>query len=114
MYMIRWLLRFGEFDPIGFSELTADQRARLPDEYEACMHLLSDEAVYSCGEALEPSLSRCGIVGRYIVRAASLFPYWGWVRERGYRFVADRRSVWGRFRSCEHIERGGISGSQSE
>jgi predicted DCC family thiol-disulfide oxidoreductase YuxK len=112
MYMVRWLLRFGEFDPVGFGELTPDQEARLPDEYESCMHLLTDDAVYSCGTALERCVGRCGTVGRTVVGIARLLPYWGWVRERGYRFVADRRSVWGRFRSCEHVE-GGVSGSQS-
>lgn len=112
MYMTRWLLRFGTFDPIGFSELTADQKARLPDEYDTCMHLLTDDAVYSCGHALEQCVSRCGVVGRYIVHTARLLPYSGWIRDRGYRFVADRRSIWGRFRSCEHVE-GSLSGSRS-
>ena len=113
MYMTRWLLRFGTFDPVAFSELTPDQKARLPDEYDTCMHLLTDDAVYSCGQALEQSVSRCGIVGRYVVRTARLLPYSERIRERGYRFVADRRSIWGRFRSCEHVE-GSLSGSQSE
>jgi len=35
MYMIRWLLRFGEFDPVGFSELTPDQEARSPTSTRA-------------------------------------------------------------------------------
>ena len=112
MYMTRWLLRFGAFDPVAFSELTPDQKARLPDDYETCMHLLTDDAVYSCGHALEQSVSRCGVVGRSVVRTAGLLPYWGSIRERGYRFVADRRAIWGRYRSCEHVE-GPISGSQS-
>ncbi|GAA0521928.1 Protein of unknown function, DUF393 [Halorubrum aquaticum] len=112
MYMIRWLLRFGEFDPVGFSELTPDQKARLPDEYDACMHLLTDEAVHSCGRALEQCVSRCGTVGRCLVRAARLLPCSERIRERGYRFVADRRSIWGRVRSCEHVE-GRPSGSRS-
>lgn len=103
MYMIRWLLRFGKFDPIGFSELTADQKARLPDEYDTCMHLLTDEAVYSCGQGLEQCVNRCGIIGQYIVLTARQIPYWRKIREHGYRFVADRRSIWGRFRSCEHL-----------
>ena len=105
MYTIQWLLRFGEFDPIGFSELTPDQEARLPDEYDTCMHLLTDDAVHSCGEALEQCVVRCGAVGRSVVRVARLLPFWELVRERGYRFVADRRALWGRFRSCEYIER---------
>lgn len=103
MYMVRWLLRFGEFDPVGFGDLTPDQEARLPDKYENCMHLLTDDAVYSCGSALEQSVERCGIVGRGVVRVARLLPVWEQTRERGYRFVADRRSIWGRVRSCEHV-----------
>lgn len=112
MYMIHWLLRFGEFEPVGFSELTPDQEARLPDEYDTCMHLLTADAVYSCGKALEQCVGRCGTVGQSIVRMARLFPFWRWIRECGYRFVADRRSVWGRYRSCEHVN-GSISGSKS-
>ncbi len=113
MYMVRWLLRFGTFEPVGFSELTPDQKARLPDVYENCMHLLTDDAVYSCGHALEQSVARCGPVGRVIVRIARLFPYSERVRERGYRFVADRRGIWGRYRSCEHV-RGDLSGPDSK
>jgi predicted DCC family thiol-disulfide oxidoreductase YuxK len=67
------------------------------------MHLLTDDAVYSCGEAAEQSLARCGVVGRSLVELAGLVPYWSRLRERGYRFVADRRAIWGRFRSCESV-----------
>lgn len=104
MYCVRWLLRFGEFEPVGFDELTPDQRARLPEEYENCMHLLTDDAVYSCGEAAEQGLARCGAVGRGVVGLTRLVPYWSRLREQGYRFVADRRAIWGRFRSCEAVE----------
>jgi len=104
MYMIQWLLRFGEFDPVGFSEITPDQEGRLPDDYNTCMHLLTDGTVYSCGKALEQCVARCGTVGGGVVGIVRLLPFYGRIRERGYRFVADRRSVWVRFRSCEHIE----------
>jgi hypothetical protein len=36
---------------VGFSEMGDDLRARLPAEYEDCAHLVTDGAVYSCGEA---------------------------------------------------------------
>lgn len=104
MYAVRWILKLGEFDPVGFTELTPDQKARLPVGYERCMHLLTDDAVYSCGEALEQSLARCGTVPRAVVATARHLPYWNRVRERGYRFVADRRGIWGRYRSCPDVE----------
>jgi len=103
-YCVRWLLRFGEFEPVGFEELTPDQKARLPATYERCMHLLTDDAVYSCGEAAEQCLARCGVFGRASVVVARRLPYWTAIRERGYRFVADRRAIWGRYRSCSDVE----------
>ncbi len=43
----------GEFELVGFSDLTPDQRARLPANFEECAHLLTHERVYSCGAAME-------------------------------------------------------------
>jgi predicted DCC family thiol-disulfide oxidoreductase YuxK len=103
-YCVRWFLRFGEFEPVGFAELTPDQKARLPAEYDNCMHLLTDDAVYSCGEGAEQCLARCGSLARAGVAVARMLPYWPRIRERGYRFVADRRAIWGRYRSCPGIE----------
>jgi predicted DCC family thiol-disulfide oxidoreductase YuxK len=104
MWCVRWLLRVGEFEPVGFADLTPDQKARLPDEYEDCMHLLTDDAVYSCGEGAERSLARCGRVGAALAWALRRIPFWARIRERGYRFVADRRSIWGRVFSCPNVE----------
>jgi len=103
-WCVRWLLRFGEFTPVAFSELTPDQLARLPEAYEHCMHLLTDDAVYSCGEAFTQSLARTGAAGRALVRAGRRLPGWEGVRERGYRWVADRRGVWGRYVGAEAVE----------
>jgi predicted DCC family thiol-disulfide oxidoreductase YuxK len=104
MWSVRWSLRFGSFEPVGFEDLTPDQKARLPDEYEDCMHLLTDDAVYSCGGAAEQSLARCGRVGAALAWTLRKIPFWTRLREWGYRFVADRRSIWGRFVSCSDVE----------
>mgnify|MGYP002760731503 CR=1 FL=1 len=103
MYMIQWLLRFGEFNTVGYSELTVEQENRLPDEYDTCMHLLTADAVYSCGKALEQSVATFGVIAHTSVQVVSQVPCWREIREYGYRFVADRRSIWGRYRSCEHV-----------
>ncbi|MFA9515774.1 thiol-disulfide oxidoreductase DCC family protein [Halopenitus sp. H-Gu1] len=103
-WCVRIAVRHGTFEPVGFEELSPDQRARLPEEYESCMHLLTDEAVYSCGEGLEQVIARFGPGWRALVNVARRLPGWPWLRERGYRFVADRRSIWGRIRSCEIVE----------
>ena len=103
-WCVRWMLRFGSFTPVSYEELTPDQKARLPDEYDNCMHLLTDDAVYSCGEALEQVALRCGFVLRTVFGLLSHLPRWERIRERGYRFVADRRALWGRYRACDVVE----------
>lgn len=47
---------------VGFSTLSAEQRACLPPEYEQCVHLLTEDRLYSCGEAVEVALSRLDFV----------------------------------------------------
>lgn len=111
MWCVRWLLRFGDFDPVGFDELSPDQEARLPPDYENCMHLLTDERVYSCGKGFEQSLRQCGSGGSAIIWIASKLPFWERIREGGYRFVADRRAIWGRYRSCDVVSDGEEDGN---
>ena len=93
--------RHGEFEVVGFSELTPDQRARLPADYETCAHLLTDDAVYSCGAATEEIMARLDGVPRAVARAFRLLPEGGRtrIREPFYRWAADRRDWWGKFLS---------------
>ncbi len=86
----------GEFELVGFSELTPDQHARLPTDYEECAHLLTDDAVYSCGEAIEETLSRLESPSRYAVAVFRRLPGHERVREPLYRQVADHRALFGR------------------
>lgn len=83
---------------VGFSELDDDLRERLPAGYEQCSHLVTEDAVYSCGQSLEEAFARSdlGAQARPVIeRLRELGPYNG-LRERGYRWVADNRSSWGR------------------
>jgi predicted DCC family thiol-disulfide oxidoreductase YuxK len=86
---------------VGFSALTDAERARLPDDYEECAHLLTDRRVYSCGEAIEEALSRAGLVPDEPRTFLNQFADYARIRERLYREAADRRDVWGRFVSKE-------------
>lgn len=97
-------LELGRFDAVGFADLTAAQRERLPDDYEECAHLLTETAVYSCGEAFEQIAARTGAVGWWLVAAARRTPGYERLRERGYHWVADRRSLWGTYRRRESLE----------
>ncbi|WP_122088797.1 thiol-disulfide oxidoreductase DCC family protein [Halalkalicoccus subterraneus] len=87
----------GAFEPVGFSELTPDQRARLPDDYESCVHLLTDDAVYSCGRAVEEIGARLGPAERTTVKLFRMVPGYDRSREWLYEVIADQRALWGRF-----------------
>lgn len=88
--------RHGEFELVGFSELTPEQKARLPEDWETCTHLLTDEHVYSCGKAVEQTVGRFGPTARRLVRLVSRLPRYRQLRERTYRWGADHRDWWGK------------------
>lgn len=92
-------LRRGDFAAVGFSELTPDQRARLPRDYETMAHLLTDDAVYSGGAAVEQALARIYPLLDPVFDALRSIPGYAWLREKLYRFGADRRDVLGKLRS---------------
>jgi hypothetical protein len=83
---------------VGFTELTDAERARLPDDYEDCAHLLTDGAVYSCGAAIEQGLALAsGVPGsRELFDFLGQFEDYEQFREKAYREFADRRDLWGK------------------
>ena len=92
-----------DIELVGFGDLTDEHLERLPDDYESCAHLLADEAVYSCGEAVEQSFARADVPpgAAELARFLGQFEDYERVRERLYREVADRRDLWGQFVSKE-------------
>ncbi|GAB7018915.1 thiol-disulfide oxidoreductase DCC family protein [Halostagnicola bangensis] len=86
----------GEFELVGFRDLTPDQLARLPDEYEDCAHLLTQDAVYSCGEAIEEVGTRLETPSRHLAAAFRQLPGAEEAREPLYRRVADNRDLFGK------------------
>jgi predicted DCC family thiol-disulfide oxidoreductase YuxK len=92
-----FLARRTDLGIVGFSSLTDEERERLPEDYEACAHLLTDGRVYSCGEAVEEALARGGLVPSEPRTFLNQFADYGRLRERLYREAADRRDVWGQF-----------------
>lgn len=96
-----WAVRNGEFEPVGFSELTDEQRDRLPDDYEDCAHLLTDDTVYSCGKATEEVLARVGKIPAEPFDFLNGFSDYERFREDAYRFVADRRDQLGKVVSAD-------------
>jgi len=84
---------------VGFSEVTPTLRDRLPADYEDCVHLVTDDEVYSCGAAAEETLLRADAPGdadpRPLVEFLRQFEDYERLRERTYRWVADRRDTFG-------------------
>jgi len=87
-----------EVELVGFSEVTADLRDRLPADYESCAHLLVDDAVYSCGAAMERAFvhTDLGEDLKPAVEFLGQFEDYARVRERVYREIADRRGTLGK------------------
>lgn len=94
-FCVSHALELGEFEAVGFSAMDDDLRARLPADYEDCMHLVTDTEVYSCGKAVEEVARRTGAVGWWLTVAARGLPKYPEARENVYRWAADRRSLWG-------------------
>lgn len=86
---------------VGFSELEPDLLARLPDEYEECSHLVTDQTVYSCGASIEEALLRTGIgsVARPAVENLREVGVYRALREWGYRRGSNNRDIWGKLLS---------------
>ncbi|PSQ13550.1 DUF393 domain-containing protein [Halobacteriales archaeon QS_8_69_73] len=90
---------------VAFSELSDDRLERLPNDYEECSHLLTDEEVFSCGAAIEQALARADVPPG----AGDLFGFlrqfedYERLREELYRAGADRRDVLGQFVSAESV-----------
>lgn len=100
------LCRRADFDVVGFGELEASYLERLPREYEASAHLLTEDAVYSGGASVEEALLRTSRGERFrpvVSRLRDVAAY-RWVREGVYRLVAANRAAFGRFLSSDSVD----------
>ncbi len=95
--------RNGNFELVGFSDLSPELREQLPDDYETCVHLVVDSAVYSCGEATERILVRCFPALEFPISILRCVPGYADLRERLYRWAADRRALWGKIVSKSSV-----------
>jgi predicted DCC family thiol-disulfide oxidoreductase YuxK len=93
----------GEFRIVGFSDISPALSDRLPATYEECAHLVTDDAVYSCGASIEEAFVRSefGADARPVVDFLRNFEEYERARERAYSWVADRRDVLGTITSKE-------------
>jgi predicted DCC family thiol-disulfide oxidoreductase YuxK len=83
---------------VGYTDVGDDLREGLPEGWRQCSHLVTDEGVYSCGRSIEEAFARSefGAPARPVIDALGEFGPYNDLRERGYRWVAENRSVWGR------------------
>jgi predicted DCC family thiol-disulfide oxidoreductase YuxK len=108
-----WSARYaaarGPFALVGFSELTDEQLARLPPDYESCAHLFVGGETYSCGAAAEEIVARMDSPEQLPMAAFQLLPEGvrTAIREPVYRTIANNRDALGTVRRCEPPARGG-------
>ena len=96
-------VRFGNVEGVGFSELSPDQRARLPDGWRNSAHLLTDDAVYSGGAAVQGVLVRMSVLFVGLFWLLEMVPGYDRLRERLYRWGADHRDWWGKIVRREQL-----------
>lgn len=77
----------------GESRLTEEEHARLPDGYEECAQLITEDEVYSCGAATERSLVLAGVLPRELADFLDQFDDYVRLREDAYHFLSDHRDV---------------------
>lgn len=96
-----FVARHGEFTLIGFSDLSAEQQDRLPSNYDECAHLLTDDRVYSCGEAMEEAFARTKLTAAAVVPLLRRMPGHARIRKSVYRWIANNRDHLGTVISSE-------------
>lgn len=92
----RLLDRYGRVDIVGFSDVDPSLERRLPAGYQSCVHLVTEETVYSCGEAVERALTTIDGVPADGLALLRSIPGYSRARERGYHLVAENRGLVGR------------------
>ena len=104
-WWVDYFARRADIETVGFSELTDDQRGRLPENYEECAHFLTDEEVYSCGAAIEEAAAVADVPpgSRDLVGFFRQFEDYERLRENVYAAVAERRGTLGQFISKEEV-----------
>ncbi|GAA0679790.1 DCC1-like thiol-disulfide oxidoreductase family protein [Natronoarchaeum mannanilyticum] len=86
---------------VGFADLTPELRDRLPEDYEECAHLVTDEKVYSCGAAMEEAIVRSDVPEELVdaIEFARQFEDYDRLREGVYRLIANNRETAGKVMS---------------
>ena len=110
-YWTRFVKERSDLRVVGFSGVDDDLLARLPENHESCAHLLTDDAVYSCGAAMEEAFARSeiarGLDLRGPVEFLRTFEDYNRFRETVYRWVADHRGILGNVTSADSVFREG-------
>lgn len=77
----------------GQSRLSDEERDRLPDGYEECAQLITEDAVYSCGAATEQSLVIAGTLPGGLIGFLRQFEEYERLREAVYHLASDNRDI---------------------
>lgn len=97
-----WATQFAvdrsDLQPLALSAIDdhPEIRERLPDNYDECAHLVTDDAVYSCGAAMEEAFVRAGVFPAEPVNFLRGFEDYDELREVVYDLVAENRQLFSR------------------
>lgn len=77
----------------GRSRLGDSERERLPDDYEECAQVITEDEVYSCGAATEESLVIAGTLPERPIEFLRRFAAYRWLREKTYHLLSNNRDI---------------------
>lgn len=92
----RMIARHGAVEIVGFDDLPAELRDQLPADFRSCAHFVTDDGVFSCGEAVERAFAHTELAPAPLFDAFGRLPGYPATRERVYRWIADNRGTVGR------------------
>ncbi|QSW99738.1 DCC1-like thiol-disulfide oxidoreductase family protein [Haloterrigena alkaliphila] len=103
-YFCTWSATFavrrGNIQPVRLSEvqdgesrLRDFEREHLPEDFEECAQLLTEDAVYSCGAATEEALVIAGVLPRRPIEFLRRFTTYNWLREKTYHTLSNNRGI---------------------
>lgn len=78
---------------IPFSSVPADLVERLPEDWRECAHFVTEDSIYSCGEAMERAYELTDGPFSWLTEYLRCIPGYGILREGVYSWIAENRTL---------------------
>ena len=91
-----FLEQHADIELVPFSKVSDDELEFLESNWRDCAHLVTDDTVYSCGEAMERAFEMTDQPLSQIPPIARRFPGYAFIRNGVYHWIANHRRFVGK------------------